>query len=201
MTSAWEKTAKSKKRKLTLRHQKLIDFYFGISNFNKSDAIRRCGYAQAGNYTRIFDHPQIAVEVERRHAELRKKYSIDYDTVSHEMAKVAFSNVMDYMTITDEGDLIFDFNKIEDASVFAAMGEVTVETYTDGFDIVEDEDGKVHKVPCRVKRIKVKPHNKLQALDGLMRHGGLSKDKSTAAVADLAARIMSGKKRLGMEEE
>jgi|3_EtaG_2_1085321.scaffolds.fasta_scaffold00178_9 phage terminase small subunit len=201
MTSAWEKTAKSKKRKISLRHEKLVDFYFGISNFNKSDAIRRAGYKQAGNYTRIFDHPRIAAEVERRHKAIREKHEITYETISEEMAKIAFSSVTDYMTVTDDGDLVFDFNKIEDGRVFDALGEVSVETYIDGYDYEEDEEGKLKKVPVRVKRIKVKPHSKLPALEALMKHAGLSKDKTTGELADLASRIMGGKKRLGMASE
>ena len=72
-----------------------------------------------------------------------------------------------------------------------AIGEVTVETYMEG----KGEEAR------EVKRVRVKPWSKLAALDQLMRHAGLSKDKTNAALLDVAARLTAGLKRIGKDTE
>jgi phage terminase small subunit len=195
MTSAWEKTAPSKKRKLNPRHQRLIDFYFGPANFYKTRALRMAGYAKPDKYLRLFDHPQVSAEVERRYRELRERQAITYDNISQEIAKIAFASLLDYATVDrNTGDLLVDFRQAE-AAHLAAIGEVTVETYVGGKGEAARE----------VKRVRVKPYNKLQALEMLMKHAGLSKDTSSDAAADLAGRIIAGQRRIakktGSDEE
>ena len=196
MTSKWEKTVRTKRRRLHLRHEKLIDFYFGEANFNKSKALRLCGYACAHKYTRLFDHPAISEEIERRYAELRKRHEVTFERVRDEIARVAYTNIYDYATPAKDskgrftGDLIFDFAQL-DAATAAAIGEVVVETYTEG----KGDDAR------EVKRIRVKPWNKLVALEQLMRHAGLSKDKTGAALADVAGRLAAGLKRIGGKQK
>lgn len=196
MTSKWEKTVRTKRRRLHLRHEKLIDFYFGEANFNKSKALRLCGYACAHKYTRLFDHPAISEEVERRYKELRERHSVTFDRVRDEIARVAYSNIYDYASREKDakgaftGNLIFDFSAL-DAVTAASIGEVTIETYEEG----KGEDAR------EVKRVRVKPWNKLAALDQLMRHAGLSKDKTGAALADVAGRLAAGLKRIGGKQK
>lgn len=191
MTSKWEKTARVKKQKLSPRHNQLVNYYFGVANFNKTSALRMAGYGSPHNYIRLFSHPRITEEVERRFRELREKYKVNYDRIIEEVAKIAFSNVLDYGMIDQKtGDILFDF-KSADAATLAAIGEVTVETYTEG----RGENAR------EVKRVRVKPWNKLTALDHLMKHTGASKDKGGEVLADLAGRLTAGLGRLGKKKE
>ncbi len=187
MPGKWEKGVRTKRLRLSPRHRKLIDFYFGEANFFKSKAIRLAGYkSNAHDYTRVFDHPAVAEEVERRHREARERHKVTFDRVQNEIAKIAFSSIYDYATVTKDGNLIFDFSQL-DAVTAAAIGEVTVESYMEG----KGDEAR------EVKRVRVKPWSKLAALDQLMRHAGLSKDKTGAVLADVAARLGAGLKRIG----
>ena len=189
--SKWEKTAKVKKRKLSPRHERLVNFYFGAANLNKTAALRMAGYGSPHNYIRLFSHPQIEAEVERRFRDLREKYQVNYDRIVEEVAKIAFSNVLDYAHFDPEtGDFLLNLEEA-DASALAAIGEVTVETYTDG----RGEGAR------EVKRVRVKPWNKLTALEQLFRHTGASKDKGGEVLADLAGRLTAGLGRLGKKKE
>ena len=179
----------AKRRKLSLQRERLVDFYFGAANFNKMEALRLAGYSPKSQYHRVFDYPAIAQEIERRHRAIREKYEVDYDRVAAEIAKVAFSNVLDYGFVDQEtGDFILDFRRA-DAAALAAIGEVTTETYVEG----RGEEARA------VKRVRVKPHSKMAALEALMRHAGLSKDKAVSAVADLTERLAAGLKRVGAD--
>ena len=138
-----------------------------------------------------FTNPYSAeeAEIERRQRELRERHRVTFDRVRDEIARIAFSNVLDYATVGD-GELVFKFDDI-DAATAAAIGEVTVETYMEG----RGDEAR------EVKRVRVKPWSKLAALDQLMRHAGLSKDKTNAALLDVAARLTAGLKRIGKKEE
>ena len=192
MPAKWEKhRVRRSPDGLSPRYRKLVDAYFGEANFNKSKAIRLAGYKSEGKkYTRVFDNPAIVKEVERRHRDIRERYKVDYNRISAEMARVAFSNIYDYAKVDENKDLVFDFSQL-DAVTAAAIGEVTVETYVEGRGEAARE----------VKRVRVKPWNKMQALDQLMRHSGLSKDKASEAIVDLAARLRQGLGRVGRGDE
>lgn len=191
----WEKGSRTKRRPLSLRHEQLVDTYFGAANFNKTAALRMCGYRHPEKYTRLFDHPAVVAEVERRHRDTKERYEVTYERTRDEIARVAFSNVFDFAQPEFDnkgkptGELLFDFSNLS-AVQAAAIGEITIETYQEG-------KGK-DAVP--VKRVRVKPWNKLAALEQLMRHAGLSRDKADKALANLADRIMAGRKRVGDQD-
>lgn len=170
------------KNKLTDRHRKLVDFYFGVSNFNKTDALRREGYAHPNKNCDLFNHPNIKAEVARRHAVIRERYKVSYDRVVEELARIAFSSPLDYTEISDDGTFVIDLSKI-DADQIRALGEMSSKTYT-------DSSGNV------VTELKLKPWSKQAALDSLMRHAGLSKEKSPfEGAGDLVERIIAARKR------
>lgn len=193
MGRAWEnKKAKTRDplTNLNKRQTVVIDLYFGRANFDKTKALRMAGYSCPNDYTQFFNHPDVEREVERRWAEVRARYDVTYDRVVTEIAKVAFANVGSYVQVQDDGSFVLDFENM-DMTEWSAIGEVSVETYVEG----RGDNAR------EVKRIRVKPWNKLAALDQLMRHAGLSKDKTSSALADLASRITAGMKRVGKEDE
>lgn len=179
-------------KKLSKRHTRVVDFYFAGANFDKTKALRMAGYPWPNSRLNIFKRPDVQAEIERRWAEVRARYDVTYDRVVAEIAKVAFSNIGDYGEVQEDGSILFNFGEV-DAVQMAAIGEITVESFIDHYE--EDEDG--NKLPVRVKRVRVKPWNKMQALEQLMRHAGLSKSNENKAVQDLASRIAAGLRRAG----
>lgn len=180
-----------RKRRISDRHLALVDAYFGPANLCKNEALRRVypGTKKVDQIHKIFSHPDVVEEIERRQRRVREKYEVTYDRVLDEIARVAFFNMWDVAEVVN-GELVVDGKTLAkaDRDVVAALGQVTAVS-------VEKPDGSV------VTRLKIKPHNKLSALDQLMRHGGLSKDKTSTALADLAERVMAGRRRVGREPE
>lgn len=187
-----ERDAKKPRPGLSDIHRHLVDVYFkpksqGGAGLNKTLALEIAGYASPRGYLRVFDRPDVAAEIERRFKEARDRSEITFERVTEEIKKIAFANIDDYVSITEDGHMILDFRDA-DMVTLAAIGEVTVETYTEG----RGEDAQ------EVKRVRVKPHNKLAALEMLMKHAGLSKDKVSLELSgDLARRLVQGRQRLG----
>lgn len=177
---------------LSPRNRVMLDAYYGPSNFCKTDALRRAGYKNPSSQHNKFNKAPVKTEMERREAEVRSKYEVTHDRIMGELARIAFASIRDLASVDDEGNLIIDPKTLGGASPddLKALGEVTVETYVEG----KGDDA------VTVKKIKVKPWPKLQALDQLMRHGGLSKEKSPfEGVADLVDRINAGMRRVSSD--
>lgn len=180
------------KKQLSQKQLNLINAYFGPAHFNKSKALKLAGYKTSSGYGNIFDSPTIQKEILRRQKEIRERYEVDYDKIIGEIAKLAFSNPTDYLMIDEEGYVSI---RLDQANLhqLAALGEITIETYMEGKGPNAQE----------VKRVKVKPWNKLTALETLMKHAGLSKEKTSNAVnINLMDRIDAARKRVarGTEE-
>lgn len=179
------------RRKLTDQQRRLVDYYFGVSNFNKTDALRRAGYGSPNDNHKVFDGLAVGEEIERRHALVRERYEVTYERVVAELARVAFSSPLDYMEPQEDGTFLIDLRKTS-ADEVRAIGELKVEYYTEG----RGEDAR------EVKRVTLKPWNKTQALDLLARHAGLSREKSPLEGAEgLIERIMAGRRRVAASEE
>ena len=115
--------------------------------------------------------PDLQAEIERLIAERSKRTQITADDVVTELGKIAFLNILNYMTIQDDGTAVVDFSMV-DRDQGAAIKEVTIETYAEG----RGEDAQT------VKRIKFALYDKKDALELLGRHFGLFTDKLEAKV-------------------
>ncbi len=111
-----------------------------------------------------------------------------------ELAKIGFANMLDYITIGKDGDPYVDLSKLTREQA-AAIGEVTVEDFTDG----RGEDAR------DVRRVKFKLADKRGALVDLGRYFGLFTDKTVVDVnhgvqdpAEIVARAQQAAKRLGI---
>ncbi len=104
---------------------------------------------------------------ERREAELDIK-AVD---VIRELAKIGFSNMGNYLTVTSDGDPYVDLSDLTEDQL-AAISEVSVEDFTDG----RGEDAR------DVRKIKFKLADKRAALVDLGRHFKLFTDKLETAV-------------------
>lgn len=178
------------KDELSDRERAVVDAYFGKARFNKNEACRQAGYADISGrgVTALFRRPRVAAEIERRHEKNRRRYEATYDRIIEELSSVAFSNLADVMEFDEETGALVGMNLTDrDMRTLAAIGEVTVETYYEGRGAEAQP----------VRRVKVKPWNKLQALDMLVRHMGLSKEKTVVEHhVTITDRLAAGRERV-----
>ena len=168
-----------------------LDHYYGFANFNKTKAMEMAGYGSPNKYLSMFDIPYVKKEMERREARYRERYEVTFKRVQDEIAKVAYFNPLCVLAVDKDGLVTVDITQAE-AAEMAAISEIKVTERT-----VVTEDG-----PEKVTTVKVKPWNKVAALDLLMRHAGLSKEKSPLeGLGDLADRINAGLRRVAVPEE
>lgn len=103
---------------------------------------------------------QVWLDEQRRLTASRNEITID--KIVRELALIGFSNMLDYMTISSDGQAFVDLSKLTRDQA-AAIGEITSETYTEG----RGEDAE------QVKRTKFKLSDKRAALVDLGKHLGM----------------------------
>lgn len=91
-----------------------------------------------------------------------KKFEITADRVLQEMAKIGFANMLDYVSVTPEGDAYVNLADLDHTKA-AAISEVTVEDFKDGRGDASRD----------VRRVKFKLHDKAAALHKLGLNLGL----------------------------
>ena len=163
---------RTKMTELTPRQRRFCEEY--LVDLNASAAARRAGYSVATAYSigqENLKKPEIAAEIQRRMEARSKRTEITADQVVTELGKIAFANMLNYMTIQDDGTAVVDFSMV-DRDQGAVMREVTIETYAEG----RSEDAQT------VKRIKFALYDKKGALELLGRHFGLFTDRLEAKV-------------------
>ena len=144
-------------------------------DLNATQAAIRSGYsartaeAQGSRLLRIV---KVAAAVQRGMDKRATRLEITADRVLQELGKLAFSNMLDYLSIGSDGSAVVDLTGL-DRDKAAAIQEVIVEEYTErsGFD----EDGK--PTSERVKRVRFKLTDKGANLERLGRHLKLFTDK------------------------
>lgn len=116
---------------------------------------------------------------EKRRAYLASAH-MDPAALLMELQKMALARHSELLQIDDDGNGWYDLSLI-DETLAAAMGECQIETYMEGRGEYARE----------VKRIKIKLHNKLDAIEKLMKHFGLyekDNEQSGKAMMDALAR-------------
>jgi phage terminase small subunit len=113
----------------------------------------------------LLKHGKVSVRVEELQLALQKRHDITMDKVVQELAKIGFSNMLDYMKVQEDGSAYVDLSQLTRDQA-AAIGEVTSETYY-------EKDGE-DSIP--VKRTKLKLNDKRAALVDLGKHLGMFKD-------------------------
>ena len=158
--------------KLTAKQERFVAEY--LVDLNATQAAIRAGYSprtakQMG--TENLAKPVLAAAIQKAMAERGKRTEIEADAVIRELAKIGFANMLDYITIGKDGDPYVDLSKLTREQA-AAIGEVTVEDFTDG----RGEGAR------DVRRVKFKLADKRGALVDLGRHFGLFTDKAVVNV-------------------
>jgi len=146
-------------KKVKFTDQELVFISAYIERPNATRAAIKAKYSEASAHTlgwRLLQRVDIADEIHARLKRITGKYDVSADWIISEMAKLARSNMADYTSITDDGEIVTDFTGV-DRDQMAAIGEVTTEVYLEG----RGENAQ------RVKKTKFKLSDKLGALMGL----------------------------------
>lgn len=176
---------------LTEQHEAVMHAYL-TNGFKKKEAMLTAGYADSTASTRsfaVFNNPNFQEELEKRLRKLNVKHGITEDRIMAELEKMAFSSMEDWTTpsLTDPSVRYIDLSDTTPEQL-AAIGEYEVETYTEGRGDAARE----------VKRVKIKNHQKLKAIELVMRARKMFNDtleiKGTLTLKD---RILAGRRRVG----
>lgn len=134
---------------------------------------RRAVSAAGARALEFSRRPLIQAAIAEKMAAKAAEWDLRADKVVAEIAKIAYSNLDDYLSLTSDGEPYIDLSKVP-RDKMAAVAEVTVEDYVEG----RGEDAR------DVKRVKFKLHPKLDALEKAMKYLGLyAPDKVDMRVA------------------
>lgn len=152
---------------LTNKQARFVEEY--LVDLNATQAAIRSGYSEktAGAIgTENLAKPLIAKAIEEAQQARSERTEITADRVLNELAKLGFSNMMDFMRVGADGDPVTDFSALSRDKA-AAISEVTVETFKDG----------TSKDARDVRRVKFKLTDKRAALVDIGRHLGMFKER------------------------
>jgi phage terminase small subunit len=132
-----------------------------------SEAIRRAGYATQHaevKASRLLRRPCVVRVIRELQQQAASDVLINIDRVMRGYAEIAFANIDDFIDRKGRVDL----SKVSRAQL-AAVSSIETETYVEG----KGEDAET------VKRVKLKFHNKQEALDSLARiFGAFERDNA-----------------------
>ncbi|MFW1952197.1 terminase small subunit [Acinetobacter beijerinckii] len=148
------------------KQQRFVDEY--LVDRNATQAAIRAGYSAKTAYSigeENLRKPEVKKAIELGEAEIAERTKITQDKVMKELEKIGFSNMLDYITITNGGDPVTDFSALTRDQA-AAISEIVVEEYTEG----RGDEAR------NVKRTKFKLSDKRSALVDMGKHLGMFKD-------------------------
>lgn len=161
------------RKALSLREQRFVEEY--IVDLNGKQAMVRCGFKGTRPEiaaSKMLSREHVIVAILEAKDARSKRVEVTADSVITELAKLGFANMMDYITIGNDGSALVDFSAL-DRDKAAAIQEVIVDEYVERTG--EDSDGK----PTfeRVKRIRFKLAEKRGSLELLGKHLKLFTEK------------------------
>ena len=168
------------------RHMRVIDEFF-INGMNKYQAMIKEGYSasMANRNCDVFGRRDVQEEIARRQAKMAKKAAITAEWIIEKYRAIVEADLGDLLTINPDGTAYIDLNKASPDHL-ASLGEFSVDAYTEGRGAGARE----------VKRIRVKLHDKLRALEALGRHLGMFNDSITVkGEVELIEKIQAGRLR------
>ncbi len=168
------------------RHDRFCREY--IKDLNGTRAAIAVGYGKK-NARKIASRLLTNVDIQARVAELTKKHAdkldLDAEKVLSELSSMGFSNFLDYVNITEEGDAFVDLSSLTQEQA-AAIQEITVNEYMEG----KGKDGR------KVKRTKLKLVDKIRSLELLGKHLKLFTERiEVSGTAGLAEALAAARKR------
>ena len=142
------------KAQLTPKQEAFVAQY--LLDLNATQAAIRAGYSEktaTEQGSRLLTNVKVQEAIAKGQNKTAAKLEITKERIVEELAKIGFSNMLDYMRAGTDGDPYLDFSNLTREQA-AALAEVTVEDFKDG----RGEDAR------DVRRIKFKLHDKKGAL-------------------------------------
>jgi len=139
---------------LTPKQERFVAEY--LIDLNATQAAIRAGYSEktaTEQGSRLLTNVKVQQAIAKGQNKTAAKLEITKERIVEELAKIGFSNMLDYMRAGTDGDPYLDFSNLTREQA-AALAEVTVEDFKDG----RGEDAR------DVRRVKFKLHDKKGAL-------------------------------------
>lgn len=131
---------------------------------------------------RLMRRPPVRSRVEALRREAEKRSDASVDKVLQELGRLAFSSVLDFSSVTDDGLLRIDFSAVDRAQA-AAIAAFETDTLIARPEDLVAAGFRADAGPV-VLRTRVRLNDKLAALNALARHLGLfAKDNAQRAGA------------------
>jgi phage terminase small subunit len=136
-----------------------------IVDLNAKQAAIRAGYSPRTaevQASRLLRYAQVQEALQAAIQARSNRTQITADRVVTELAKLAFSNIFDLVTVRSDGSVFVDLSRVPRDQV-AALHEVTIDEFA-------ERSGEEAR---KVRRIRIKLCDKKSALDSLARHLGM----------------------------
>ena len=140
-----------------------------IIDLNGKRAAIAAGYGKKGAHVRasqLLSNRKVQALLAKLTKEKADKLDLDAEKVLSELSRMAFSNLLDYGTVTDDGGFVIDLSALNREQA-AAIHEITVDEYMEG----RGEGART------VKRTKFKLASKINALELLGKYLKLFTEK------------------------
>lgn len=176
---------------LTPRRRKVVDAF--MKGFSKKKALLEAGYSLTTATTRandIFGDPAVQTEIGRRQKLATHRADIDLDWIIERLKDIADANIGDMLNIYSDGSASLNFNKLT-PQLARALSK---------FAVSEKKSGR-GKDAGSIVETKVGFVDKLKALELLIRHLGLSREKQAIEVSgevSLVEQLHRGRSRAGI---
>lgn len=175
---------------MTARKKKAIEAH--LRGMSKQDAMLEAGYSAstaATKHSDVFGDPEVVAEIQRRQNIASARTDITLEWALGELKNIAEANLGDIIEVASDGSYKINMTKLG-PNLRKAMNGFTVDDMQEG----RGEDGQ------KFRRLKVNLVDKVRAIELIIRHGGLSKEKVVLEVeGDLVERLQRGRSRVRPE--
>ena len=174
---------------LSHKRRKVVDAY--MKSFNKKQAMLEAGYSKSMASTRsndVFGDPAVESEIQRRQNIAAHRSDVTLDWIVQRLKLIADANLGDCLDIFSDGSASINFNKLTPA----------LKKALNKFSVSERKDGRKGNV---VVDNKIGLSDQLKALELLVRHLGLSKEKTALELSgevSLVEALHRGRSRAGL---
>ncbi len=168
------------------RMLKAIDLY--LKGANKTEAMKGAGFSEKTAQTRhstYFGDEEVKAEIMRRQNIAASRTDITLEKMLTQLNEIASASLGDLITVDPDGSISMDYSKLT-PELRKSIGNVTVDEITEG----RGDEAK------KVKRIRIGALDRIRAIELIIRHAGLSKEKVVVAhEGDLVERLRRGRLR------
>ena len=155
-----------KAKKLTIMQERFANILFSMPESNQTQAYIQAGYKAKGkaaeaHSSRLVRNGMVKAYLDKLRKAVTERTEIDATKVIKELAKLAFSNIEDYLTVDEDGETrLKNFDDIE-RNVLAAVESIKIST-------TKNKDDSREYTTTQFKLC-----SKLNALEQLGKHLGI----------------------------